>query len=265
MLIPETLKTILRSLGLQETQPITWHLQENGNHIIITLNMTKSTAKPVTPVNSATLLDHPHYSTQCKKKYKSPSTRKRDQQRYETFLLKKSTKVASKVSTATKPATGQSSVIRADMCNAHTITDPVGTKTQLTQTDNGEENDVEEKLNKTLQENSLIKSELDSEKDFNKEMKQMNLALKHELHLLEKDKMDKTEKLQRDLANLQCERDDLREDVDRLRFERNESLDRERVLNSKIQYLYNGHAGKKENRIGKKYFNTTKTRGHYRR
>ena len=151
------------------------------------------------------------------------------------------------------------------MCNAHTITDPVGTKTQLTQTDNGEGNNVEDKLNKTLQENSLIKSELDSEKDFNKEMRQMNLALKHELHLLEKEKMVKNEKLQRDLASLLCERDNLRADVDRLRFERNESLDRETVLNNKIQKLYNGHAGKKENHQGKQYFQRIKTHGHYRR
>ena len=213
--------------------------------------MTKSAAKSVAPVNSATLLDRPIYSTQSKKKYKSPSTLKRDQQRYETFLLKKGTKVASKVSAATKPITEQSTVRRVEMCNAHTITDPVGTKTQLTQTDNGEGNDVEEKLNKTLQENSLMKSDLDSEKDFNKEMRQMNFALKHELHLLEKEEMVKNEKLQRDLSSLQCERDNLRADVDRLRFERNESLDRETVLDNKIQYLYNGHAGRKENHLGK--------------
>ena len=79
----------------------------------------------------------------------------------------------------------------------------------------------------------LIKSELDSEKDFIEEMRQMNLTLNYELRLFEKDKMVRNEKLQRDLASLHGERDNSRADADRLRFERNESLDRETVLNLK--------------------------------
>ena len=52
--------------------------------------------------------------------------------------------------------------------------------------------------------------------------------------------------MQRDLTSLQGKHDNLRADVDRLHFERIESLDRETVLNIKIQDLSNGHAYKKE-------------------
>ena len=105
MLIPETLKTILPSVGLQEMFPITWQLQENGNHIIITLNMTKSSAETVAPVNSVTLLSRANYSTQYKNKVKSPSTRKMDQLRCETFFPRKSTQMATKISAAVKSST----------------------------------------------------------------------------------------------------------------------------------------------------------------
>ena len=226
--------------------------------------MIKSSAEPVAPVNSVTLLDRPTYKIPSKK-YKSPSTRRRDQQRYETYLLKKGAQMATKVSAATKSATEQSCAKRVEVCNAHTITDPVETQTQLTQTETSEGNDVEEKLRKTLQENSILKGELDSEKDFIKDIRQMNFALLDELHLLKKDKMAENEKLQRDLTSLQCERDNLREDVDRLRFERNESLDREKVLNLIIQDFNNGHTGNREYHRGKKNYNTIKNHGHYRR
>ena len=173
------------------------------------------------------------------------------------FYLKKAHKT--QVPGTKKTEQEQSSVKRVVMCNAHTITDPVGTKSQLTQTDTGKENDVEDKLKETLQEHSHLKSELDFEKGFNQEIRQMNFALKDELRLLKEDKSHQLEKLQRDLTSLQCEHDNLRADVDRLRFERNESLDREEVLNLRIQYLNNGHTGRRENHQGKKYFNTMKT------
>ena len=192
--------------------------------------MIKSSAKPVAPVNCVTLFDRPNYKTQSKTKYKSPSTRRRDQQRFDAFLLKKGTQVATQVPGTKKTEQEQWSVKRVLMCNAHTITDPVGTKSQLTQTDTGKEKDVEDKLKETLEKHFQTKSEL----DFNKEIKQMNFALKDELRLLEKDKSAQIEKLQRDLTSLQSECDNLRADVDRLRFERNESLDREEVLNLKI-------------------------------
>ena len=112
MLIPETLNTILQTLGLQETHPITWQLQENGNLITITLNMIKSSAKPVAPVNCVTLFDRPNYKTQSKTKYKSPSTRRRDQQRFDAFLLKKGTQVATQVPGTRKTEQEQLSVKR---------------------------------------------------------------------------------------------------------------------------------------------------------
>ena len=173
--------------------------------------------------------------------------------------------MATQVPGTMKTAIEQSSAKRVVMCNAHTITDPVGTKTQLTQTDTVKEKDVEDKLKKTLEELSQIKSELDFEKDFNKEIRQMNFALKDELRSLEKDKSAQIEKLQRDLTSLQSERDNLRADVDRLRFERNESLDREEVRNLKIQDFNNGHTGRRGNHQGKQYYNAIKTHGHYRR
>ena len=70
-------------------------------------------------------------------------------------------------------------------------------------------------------------------------------------------------KVQRDLTSLQGKRDNLRADVDRLHFERIESLDRETVLNIKIQDLSNGHAYKKEIQ-GKKYYNSHNDYGQYR-
>ena len=117
---------------------------------------------------------------------------------------------------------------------------------------------MEDKLKETLEEHFQIKSELDIEKDFSREIKQMNFALKD-------DKSAQIEKLQRGLTSLQSEPDNLRADVDRLRFERNESLDREEVLNLKIQDFNNRHNGRRENHQGKQYFNTMKTHGHYRR
>ena len=62
--------------------------------------------------------------------------------------------------------------------------------------------------------------------------------------------MAKNDKMQRDLTHLHCERNKLKEDVDRLRFERNEPLDREKVLNLIIQDLNNGHTSKKANHQG---------------
>ena len=214
--------------------------------------MIKSSAERVAPVKSVTLLDRPKNKTPSKRKYKSPSTRRRDQQRFDAFLLKKGTQVATQVPGTKKTEQEQLSVKRVVMCNAHTITDPVGTKSQLTQTDTGKENDVEYKLKETLQEHSHLKSELDFEKGFNQEIRQMNFALKHEFRLLKEDKSHQLEKLQRDLTSLQCERDNSRADVDRLRFERNESLDREEVLNLRIQDFNNGHTGRRENHHGKK-------------
>ena len=98
------------------------------------------------------------------------------------------------VPAAMKSATEPPYVPREEMNHSYTITNPVGTKSQPTQTDTSEENDVEYKLKKTLQEHSHLKSKLDYEKDFDQEIRQMNFALKEELRFLEKDKSAQIEK-----------------------------------------------------------------------
>ena len=77
---PKTLMQILDILGIGSCSASTWNLQEDGTILTITIQgqRTASVMAAVPAPGSAWY--------QQKRKYKSPSTQRRDQKRYETFL-----------------------------------------------------------------------------------------------------------------------------------------------------------------------------------
>ena len=77
---PKTLMQILDILGIGNCSASTWNLQEDGTGLTITIQGQRTAS-----VMAAVPLPGSAWYQQ-RRKYKSPSTQRRDQKRYETFL-----------------------------------------------------------------------------------------------------------------------------------------------------------------------------------